>query len=351
MSLETPLATLLSPGAPTSAPPLRPMSLGEVIDRALQLFRANFSRLLVVMLAFQVPMYVLSKAFQIVIQKKAPVLARPGAFRGLLPDAGQVAWFTGAILVMVIGSLVIYQLAVAALTTAAARAFLGEKIEAGRALREGLSRAPQLLATFFLLLTWSAFLLTLSIIPGVGLMAAGLLSDELRLPPALRATLIIGGLVLALALLVIVGLYLLLRYALVSEVVVIEKLSLRRALQRSTRLMAGRVGKTAIDNCKIRASILYAVNFCISVSVLVVTSIPTLVVNGIYGVSPFDPERYDPAMVPLWASVPVEVLGVFAQSAVAPFGLLAVIVFYFDIRMKREGFDLELLAGRIGGPR
>jgi hypothetical protein len=232
---------------------------------------------------------------------------------------------------------------VASLTTAAARAFVGERIEAARALRDGLARAPQVLATFVLLITWCSFLLLLTMVPGALLMARGLANAETA---SGRATVAAGG-ALALFLLVVAALYLMLRYALVSEVVVIERLSLVRALRRSASLMAGRVGKSAIDNCKIRASILYAVNFCISVSVLVVTSLPTVIVNSIYGVSPFDPERYDPALIPLWASVPVEVLGVFAQSAVAPFGLLAVIVFYFDIRIKREGFDLEFLAGRI----
>jgi hypothetical protein len=50
----------------------------------------------------------------------------------------------------------------------------------------------------------------------------------------------------------------------------------------------------------------------------------------------------------LWASVPCDVFGVFVSAAVTPFGLLAIIVFYFDIRIKREGFDLEFLASRVG---
>jgi len=84
---------------------------------------------------------------------------------------------------------------------------------------------------------------------------------------------------------------------------------------------------------------------------MVVTSMPAVIVNAIYGVSPLDPERYDPAVVPLWASVPSEVFGVFTQAAVAPFGMLAIIVFYFDIRIKREGFDLEFLASRVGAKK
>jgi len=50
----------------------------------------------------------------------------------------------------------------------------------------------------------------------------------------------------------------------------------------------------------------------------------------------------------MWASLPVEVFGVLTQASVAPFGLLGIIVFYFDVRIKREGFDLEFLASRVG---
>jgi hypothetical protein len=183
--------------------------------------------------------------------------------------------------------------------------------------------------------------------PGAALSAAAFLAP----PAGCGITLFVGGLVLLVLLQVVTLLYLLLRYALVSEVVVIEKRSFLGAMRRSASLMAGRVGPSLLDNCKIRLSILYAVNFCISVSVMAVTSLPRGLVNAAYGVSPFDPERFDPALVPLWASVPVSVLGALAQAAVAPFGLLAVIVFYFDLRIRREGFDLELLASRLGGAK
>ncbi len=337
---ETPLTTeLLEQGS--AVPPLRPLSLGELLDRALQLFRAHFFRLALVMLAFQVPSYALSKGFSLVSQAKAPILTRPGAFRGQVPDLDQLLWLVGGLAVTVFGLMALYQLAVASLTTAAARAILGERVEAGRALREGLSRAPHLLATFFLLLVWVSFLLTLSIVPGVVVLGFGMVRSE-------SALVVLGG-VLILGAGVVVGLYLLLRYALVSEVVVIERLWLVQALRRSARLMSGRVGPDLIDRCKLRASVLFAVNFCISVAVAVVTSLPSVAVNAAWGVSMFDQERNDPALVPLWASVPVEVLQVLAQSAVAPFGLLAIIAFYFDLRIRREGFDLEVLATRTAG--
>ncbi|MGI5864615.1 MAG: hypothetical protein ACOX6T_21555 [Myxococcales bacterium] len=347
--MQTPLAT--APAVPDPAPrsspalpPLRPMTMGEILDRALGLFRSNFLRLFTVMLAFHAPMYAVQKAFQTLMQQKAPALARPGAFRGVLPDGEQLAWFFGGAAALGVVSLALYQLAVAALATGAARGFLGERIEPGRALREAFARAPQVLGTFLLLSLWTSLLLALSTAPGAGLIAAGFLAFG---SPGARIAATVVGLLAVFGALLVVGLYLMLRYALVTEVVMIERLSFVRALRRSARLMAGRVGPTFFDNCKVRASIVLAVTFFISVSVAIVASLPSYLVYAAFDVSPFNPESFDPSLVPLWAMLPVEAFAVFCQTAVAPYGLLATIVFYFDVRIKREGFDLEFLASHV----
>lgn len=112
--------------------------------------------------------------------------------------------------------------------------------------------------------------------------------------------------------------------------------------------MSGSVGPSFFNNCKVRASLVHAVNLCIGLSVLVVSSLPTLIVSSAFGASPLAPETYDPVRVPLWALIPAEVFQVLTQTAAMPYGLLAVIVFYFDLRIRKEGFDLELLAERLG---
>ncbi|HEY3447132.1 MAG TPA: hypothetical protein VGK67_12240 [Myxococcales bacterium] len=343
--METPLGTeLVQPPQAASAAPalpaLRPLSTGEVIDRALQLFRANFSRLFIVMLTFQAPIYVLAK----VALLRTASFVRQTAKGAQASDLVQLAWLMLLIAAIGFVSLLLYQLSLAAITAGSARAYLGERIEAGLALREGFERAPQLVGTYLVLLAWCTLLLVLSTVPGVGAMA---LSFAVAAGPG-RVALFVAGVVLALLLELVVLLYLLLRYAVVSEVVVIEKRSFIGSMRRSAALMAGRIGPSLIDNCKIRLSILYAVNFCISISVMAVTSLPTALLNSAYGVSPIDPERFDPSLVPLYLSVPVDVLGILTQAAVTPFGLLAVTVFYFDLRIRKEGFDLELLASRMG---
>ena len=43
--------------------------------------------------------------------------------------------------------------------------------------------------------------------------------------------------------------------------------------------------------------------------------------------------------------------GGFAGSLILPLYSIATTLFYYDIRIRREGFDLEVMAGKIGGPR
>jgi hypothetical protein len=346
--LEIPLETVpletvpVAPGAPL----LRPMTMGELLDRALQIFRANFGRLFAVTLVFQTPMYALQELFSQFMLQKAPALARPGAYGGIAP-ADQLGWFFVGLAALVPPLLVLHQLATAALAGGGARGLLGERVEFGRALRETLARTPQVVGTSVLLLLWVGLLLLLCALPGAGLFAISFALDA----TAARVASAIAGLLAFFGVPLVVGLYLTLRYALVVEVVMIEKLSMVAALRRSARLMAGRVGPTALDGCKLRASIVYLVSFCISASVAVVASLPSMLVYTAFDVSPFNPELFDPAAVPFWAMLPVKLFALLCQSAVAPYGILASIAFYFDLRVKREAFDLELMAGRVEAAR
>ncbi len=342
--LEAPLPTTVPADAAAAPPALRPLSPGEILDRALQLFRSSFFALFGLALVFQAPAYAAARLFESLLQEKAPVLTRPGAFRGELPTPDQLLWLAGGALAYLAVALALYQLAAAALTSAAGRAFLGERIEVKSALKDALARSPQVLGTSLLVFLWSGLLVALSSLPGLAIAMASFWLGS----PAARVAVLIGGLAVAGLAVLAAGLWLVLTYALSSEVVIIERLSFVSAIRRSARLMSGSLGPTFFDNCKVRASLVHAVNLCIGVSIAVVSSLPTLLVSAAYGASPLAPETYDPVRVPLWAVIPAELFQVLVQAAAMPYGMLAVIVFYFDLRIRKEGFDLELLAGRLG---
>jgi hypothetical protein len=71
------------------------LSPGEILDRALQLFRSNFLPLFSLAIVFQAPSYAAGRFFQSLMLEKAPMLSRPGAFRGELPAPEQLFWLLG----------------------------------------------------------------------------------------------------------------------------------------------------------------------------------------------------------------------------------------------------------------
>jgi hypothetical protein len=78
--------------------------------------------------------------------------------------------------------------------------------------------------------------------------------------------------------------------------------------------------------------------------VSIVGSLPALIIEGYYG-RPFDPANADPDAVPQLLLVPAQLLSLVLGSIVAPLYAVAMGWFYVDMRMRREGLDLELKLG------
>ncbi len=130
----------------------------------------------------------------------------------------------------------------------------------------------------------------------------------------LLGTAILAGLarIVGLVLLVVPGIYLWLAFFLLPQVMVLERSFGFAAMSRSHELMKGQ---------KLRAFGLW-----------VVTSIITLVASNAFGLV----ELFLPGLGALLGSL-AEAVGVAFASAVS-------VVFYFDIRCRKEAFDLEHLA-------
>ncbi len=96
-----------------------------------------------------------------------------------------------------------------------------------------------------------------------------------------------------------------------------------------------------MNRVKVRATVLITVVAAIVTAVGVVAGLPTLFLQFTYG-HLFDPARADPDAVPLSLLIPAELLQIFAQSAVGPLYVIFGVMFYLDLRVRREGLDLEL---------
>ena len=81
--------------------------------------------------------------------------------------------------------------------------------------------------------------------------------------------------------------------------------------------------------------------FAILLVVGIVTGVPAMIVEFAYG-HPFDPAGSDPDAVPQLLLIPAQLLQVGAQAVFSPLYLVFGALFYVDMRVRREGLDLEL---------
>jgi hypothetical protein len=294
----------------------RSRSVSELIDAAVSLYRRSF--LVVVSLAalVAVPFAVVTMA----VNRLSGYGQRTDDLRSLVDQINSQGGYTpeqrtqalnslGAIVLItvitVLLALVASQAAVAALSPAVSRRYLGLQATVGGALGVMARRlGPLLLGTLLELLAFAAL-----IGPGVALALAG--GD-----PTLAGLLLLAGVVVAVLLWV--------RWLLMPQGVVLEGLGGAAGLRRSWGLTRRRFWRT--------------VGFYLLL--LIVTGI----VSGLVQLAlsaPFLGASTDTQLVA--ATVASALTSVF----VAPVSIIGFVLYYYDVRIRAEAFDLEMLAAEL----
>jgi hypothetical protein len=294
--------TTLTPSATTSAPPapeaallrLRPRDVAGLFDQAVWLYRRNFRAFLGIAAVVQLPVnliLVLATAWLI-----DPLAAVTDAGRSGDPLDAQQATITAfsdflsrmsiILVISVVGSLLLI-LAEGALARAIADRYLGRPVTVRGAYRAIRPQAGWLMLTVFV---------------------QSLISYLILLPPLF--------------------VYVYVAWSFVSQVIVLENTNIITGLQRSWRLVQGQWWRTAGMN-----------GLVLLLSVIIV--LPSTVVSVIMGAAGA------PLLLTNFASQFVTVaLGLlFLPARLAAFTLM-----YYDLRIRKEGYDLEVaLAERLGG--
>jgi hypothetical protein len=190
-----------------------------------------------------------------------------------------------------------------------------------------------------------AQLALLAAAPALGAVPGALLAWRAE-SPATRLLGLAAALLGALLLLLAAAL----RLALAPAAAGVEGLAGLRALARSARLMAPGRGLSLGERPGLSASILLFATFLLGLAVNGLAGLPralaTTLLPGSAGLG---------AALPLGAEVALGTFEALANAAVQPFSLVALAVFYYDRRARREGLDLELWADRLalaeGGER
>lgn len=324
---------------------LRPLDLGELLDRSVNFWRANWRPLFRLMLAFQLVEFILVTAAQ-GLNRWAFPLAQDFTAIKQAPQAA-LPHMLGSVLVLgvaIVGSLLVSQFAgVAATHYAFSRLARRGAPTAGDAFRHAAARLGTASGAFALSLGWTLLVLLLLLLPGLllGGLAAWLAVRE-QLDGALAAG--IAAAVLAGLGMVVLVLWFVVRFILLSQVIAVEPVGPLAAFRRSDALSSGRVLPGALGLVKVRLTVLVTVIGVVLLIVGTLGNAPLLVAGAVYDAG-FEAGRTVTDVLPLAVLVPLQLFQTVLGALTAPLYAVFQAFFYADMRARREGLDLELALG------
>ena len=165
---------------------------------------------------------------------------------------------------------------------------------------------------------------------------------------SLLGTSILGWLMILLGIVacVVPGLYFFFSYLLTTQVVLIEEQSGMAALSRSKELMRTKSEKGFTKSNVFKASVLLLVVGVITYSVQTVTALPQ-VAYYIYAIFSASGKIRPEDLMNSPLSIVSELFNVIGYCLTKPVGMVALILLYYDIRSRKEGLDLEMMADAI----
>jgi hypothetical protein len=265
------------------------MSIGQLFDRTFRLYRQNFVRFVTLIAVVQVPIGLLTILPIWGMQSLATGLQSPDpkALPVLIITA-VIAYFA-LLAVFLVGAI----LQSGAMTRAAAEAYQGRTLSVGEAYSSVLSRVGGLLG--------------LGILVSLGVFA---------------------GLLLC----VVPGIILSLMWALATPALIVEGVGPTEAMGRSKQLASRNLGKV----------------FLVGLVAGLIGLVASLPFSGLSAVaSELLKASGQPTIVGIVVS---QLIALPGAVLVGPIQYLAIALLYFDLRIRKEGFDLEMLA-RTAGPR
>lgn len=309
---------------------LTPLTAGDIIDRAIRLYRQHFLVFLRIVLVPSLIAYAGGILWALGVRNFS---VERGDQRVLLTLAmmggGGLLWLTGkALFLMLLGGasrgLVWHFFDGTPLSARATFAAVRERWA-------GLLGATILISVLLLMMVMLAYTVVSFALLFYVFMAVWLLSS---LPPWLQAVLhVLFGLTATGAVIVLL-LFVYARVVCVPQALMVEGKGVFDALTRSFQL-AGRELK------RIAALVLF--QLCVATSVYWLLMIPLGWYGYWYGLD----MSWFGTNTPIWFNIAQQTLAQLGEILIAPIVLLGFTLLYLDTRVRKEGFDIELLANRV----
>ena len=265
------------------------MTVGQILDRTFRLYKQNFARFLAIVAIIHVPCNLLMTLFALFFSPQfGPGRSAPPTNEELVGIFAASIMF---LVVAVVFAIIAAQLSQGALTSSVSGSYLGNDVTVGQAYRRAWPRLISLIA--------AAVLVSLAV--GIGSLLC-----------------IVPGVILALW------------FALTIPVIIVEGKPAVRAMSRSRQLVSGNLGRT------------FGLGLVMFLIAAVISS--TLSVLGL-GASMLVPQSNLMAR-----QIIQQVFQLVGGVIVGPLAPIAYILLYYDLRIRKEAFDLAMLAQSMGSP-
>jgi hypothetical protein len=307
---------------------LRPLSLGELLDRTFRLYRNNFWLFVGIMAipsAFSIPFMVLMFS----MQSSAMVPGGP-------PAPKLVASMVIFGLLFFCLFCAVYSVAIGATTVAVSESYLGRKLTVRGAfgkVRGNLWRIIGVMVVAVIRAYGMLILMAIGLAVVVGLSVAilGVITRAGAPRPVMG---VIIGIVMVVAYIAWLGAWLLwsLRYAVSIPALLLEHLGVLAALRRSVHLTRGR-----------RWSLLAAIVLC-----TIVAYVGAILFQGPFFVTLMVSART--GHVSQWLAYAMAMSGAIGGAIAGPILLIALVLCYYDTRIRKEAFDLQFMMSSLDQP-
>jgi hypothetical protein len=313
-----------------ASPPLRPMSISDMLDAAFRLYRQHFLTFVGIVALLQVPMAIIQFAAQLpYLQELQRFTARPPRLApganplDIFPFAQLLPYYALIFGLSIFHYLLVYNLMTGALANAISRSYLGRPISILSAYNIGFKRFIALIMAS--LTPFAISLVVVAIIAGCAFgtfYTMGLRTGDR--PNIGLAVVAVIGLVGVMIVGGIAALFFYVRLLLTTQAIVLEGQGPWAGLTRSWRL----VGQAFWRSLGI-ILLVYAFIYIVSL----VVQLPLIIAGAFFGMLLNNSVLYQG--IASLATYGVLIL-------VLPLQFIIFTLLYYDLRIRKEGYDLEL---------
>jgi hypothetical protein len=304
---------------------LVPLSLGELLDQTFSYLRKHFWLFAGIMVAPEALLVGFNILMQTFFRMPQPL---PGA---RTPPAAQMATYATragvSTFAILLSYYIVYALALGATTHALSEIHLGRTTtirESYRAIARRLGRLINVTLTI-VIRTFGVFVLAVFVLAFSVVLMGSLPRSLAWLSLILGLGLFVGFLITGILLVIF-----LVRYSVAVPALVLENLSARQALKRSVALTKGFLWRLLVVG---------ALMLLIRAVVVFLCQAPFTIVAMLMA--------FKGAYPSVWVTIPSMLLGGACGAATAPLFMIGFALAYYDLRVRKEGFDLQLMMAHL----